>query len=76
MMLTINIINVYYKNEIHYNDKIQDLFDHLSDGERDGVSASFRDLLDEHLQHFMDYCDNNYNTAGDDYYDGVCKHCG
>ena len=76
-MASVKVNNVYYKTDIHYNEKIQDLFDHLSEGDRDGESASFRDLLDEHLQHFMDSCDSNqYNTDDTieeemDYYDGV-----
>ena len=75
-MASVEVNNVYYKTDIHYNEKIQDLFDHLSEGDRDGESASFRVLLDEHLQHFMDSCDNQHNTDDTieeemDYYDGV-----
>ena len=75
-MASVKVNNVYYKTDIHYNEKIQDLFDHLSEGDRDGESASFRVLLDEHLQHFMDSCDNQHNTDDTieeemDYYDGV-----
>jgi hypothetical protein len=53
-MVSVEINNVFYNDSITYSPDIPTLFDHYNEGELDRVKVTFRDLLDEQLQHFTD----------------------
>ena len=73
---SIEINNIYPNDRIRYDENIKDLFDHFPEGDHDSLKVSFRDLLDEQLQQFIEL--NSASTPHDeliqsttDYYAGV-----
>lgn len=75
-MASIEINNVFHKDDIRYNGKISELFEHYPEGELEGLKVSFRELLDEQLQALMDDSEGHNNSDDTieeemDYHEGV-----
>ena len=68
-MASVEINNVYYNDDIQYIPEIADLFDHYAEGDRDGLTVTFRDLLDEQLRNYIDVQEDGDNMDTDDLMD-------
>lgn len=70
-MASVEINNVYYNDDIPFQPEIENLFDHYIDGDRDGLSVTFRELLDEQLQYFTDVHEDDENMETEEIMDQV-----
>ena len=72
---SVEINNVYPNDNIRYDERIADFFDHYAEGELDSLKVSLRELLDEQLENFTAETENTEHDRlveeNTDYHTGV-----